>query len=81
MHVIDVQNKKYWAQHRSLRNTQCDFDIEELEFLTETYWFLLHKPALAALTPALFVLTPALAVLTPTLAALTNVQNIQQQEN
>ena len=24
IHVIDIQKKKYWAQHRSLWNTQCN---------------------------------------------------------
>ena len=40
-HVIDIQNKMYWAQHQSLRYTyNVMFDIEEQEFLTETYSFL-----------------------------------------
>ena len=34
MHVIDVQKKKYWAQHLALRNTHVMFDTEELEFVS-----------------------------------------------
>ena len=39
----------YWAQHRTMWNTQCKIDIEELPFLIETMFPVTQiglKPAL-----------------------------------
>ena len=43
IHVIDIQKKEYWAQHRSLWNTQCNVWHKELQFLIKTYCFLLRR--------------------------------------
>ena len=43
IHVIDIQKKEYWAQHRSCGTPNVMFDIEEMQFLIETYCFLLLK--------------------------------------
>ena len=43
INVIDMQKKEYWAQHQPLWNTHVMLDMEELQFLIETYCFLLGK--------------------------------------
>ena len=48
IHVIDVQEQKYWAQHRSLWRPNVIFEIEK-QYLIETYCFLLLKENLKQL--------------------------------